>query len=221
MRPAARVPQCKVISDSQITEELAPYGVRANDQLCRRIQDYIQLLLLWNRRVSLTTVVEPKEIIRFHFGESLFAVEKAAIENGRLADVGSGAGFPGLPIAMTVPGLGVTLIEANQKKAAFLSEVIRRLDLRNTMVLRARLSEVTEELGAFDFITARAVGPHSELIRWSFRFLKPSGRLILWLGEDDATLIRREDGWDWQTMVRIPGSQRRVLLVGSRRNRSS
>jgi len=215
------VPRVKVVSDSQITEELIPYGVRADDQLCRRIQDYIRLLLLWNRKISLTTVVDPKEIVRFHFGESLYAVEKVPIENGRLADVGSGAGFPGIPIAMAVSGLRVTLIEANQKKAAFLSEVVRKLDLPDAVVLRARMNEATEELGAFDFITARAVGLYSELSRWSYRSLKPSGRLILWLGEDDATLIRREDEWKWRAPDRIPGSQRRFLLVGSRRHRSS
>ena len=205
-----------MVSESQITEGLAPFGVRADDQLRRRIQEYIRLLLLWNQKISLTTVVAPKEIIRLHFGESLFAVEKAAIENGRLADFGSGAGFPGIPIAMVVPDLKVTLIEANQKKAAFLSEVIRTLDLQNVFVLRARMNEATGGLGAFDFITARAVGRHSELTRWSCRFLRPSGKLILWLGEDDAALIRSQDGWDWQATVRVPGSQRRVLLVGSR-----
>lgn len=210
-----------MLPDSQITAGLAPYGVTADDRLCRQIQDYISLLLLWNQKISLTTVVRPKQIIQFHFGESLFAVESVPIEDGRLADVGSGAGFPGIPIAMVVPKLKITLLEANQKRAAFLSEVIRRLELRNATVLRARMSDVAEGLESFDFITARAVGAHRELVRWSDRFLAPSGKLILWVGEDDATWIRREDRWDWRNPVRIPGSRNRVLLVGSHKIRPS
>lgn len=201
-----------MLSDSEIRAALAPFGVAANDQLCCGIQAYISLLLLWNRKISLTAVVQPKEIVQFHFGESLFAVEKVGMENGRLADVGSGAGFPGIPIAMAVSTLRVTLIEANHKKAAFLSEVIRRLDLRNAAVLRSRTDDVVER---FDFITARAVGPHKQLIRWSHRSLARPGKLILWLGEGDAALIGSEEGWDWQSPIRIPVSRNRVLLIGS------
>jgi len=209
-----------VVSDSEITAGLAPFGVAADDRLCRRIRDYISLLLRWNQKVSLTAVVEPLQIIQFHFGESLLAVKSVPIENGRLADVGSGAGFPGIPIAMAVPNLNLTLIEANYKKAAFLSEVVRRLDLGNAAVLRSRMSDLAQHVEGFDFITARAVGLYRQLIQWSRRSLVPSGKLVLWLGEEDANLIRREEGWCWQSPVRIPVSQRRVLLIGSPKHMS-
>ena len=91
------------------------------------------------RRFSLTTVTDPLEIIRFHFGESLFAAKSLPITKGRLADVGSGAGFPGLPIRMISPNVDLLLIEPNLKKVAFLAEVIRSLDLNRTEVFRGRI----------------------------------------------------------------------------------
>jgi 16S rRNA (guanine527-N7)-methyltransferase len=204
-----------VLSDTQISSGLALYGVTPDSRLCDRIRDYISLLLAWNRKISLTTVIDPIEILRFHFGESFFAVIQVPMGNGRLADVGSGAGFPGIPVAMLAPGIQVTLIEANLKKAAFLSEVIRRLDLSNAIVLRARMDDAARN--GLDFITARALGHHEQLTAWSSRSLSASGRLILWVGEDDAAVIMRESAWVWQDPVRIPGSRRRVLLIGSYR----
>ena len=87
------------ISDGQIEAALRPYGIAASSELASMIPTYISLLLKWNRTISLTTVTDVDEILRFHFGESLFALTQLSIENGRLADVGSGAGFPGIPLA--------------------------------------------------------------------------------------------------------------------------
>jgi 16S rRNA (guanine527-N7)-methyltransferase len=199
--------------DEQIIAGLTPYGITPDRGLRGQIRDYVSLLLLWNHKVSLTSIAKPEDIIRFHFGESFLVAKAVSLENGRLADVGSGAGFPGIPIAMLFPNLQVTLIEANAKKAAFLSEVIRKLGLLNTSVIRARLLDV--ESGGFDFITARALGPYEQLVEWAVRSLSRPGRLILWLGEDDAARISEERGWIWQDPVRIPGSRRRVILVGS------
>ena len=89
--------------------------------------------------MSLTTVTNPNEILKFHFGESLFAAPAAQISDGRLADVGSGAGFPGLAIRILVEPLEVMLIESNTKKAAFLSEVSRELCLKDVEVFRGRM----------------------------------------------------------------------------------
>jgi len=203
-----------VISDAQIHQGLAPYGVLPDGDLLDRIRDYISLLLLWNQKISLTTVTRPEEIIRFHFGESFFAATRVPIENGRLADVGSGAGFPGIAIAMLSTNVRVTLIESNLKKSAFLSEAIRKLELSNARVVRTRMGDFDEEI--LDFVTARALGLYEEVARWSSRVLTASGRLILWVGEDDGAVIARSSGWRWQNPIRIPRSRRRVLLVGSR-----
>src|SRR5271155_1161393 len=115
----------ELLSASQIEKALAPYGLRVSPGLSASIRGYIAILLRWNSKISLTTVVEPLEILKFHFGESFFAAAAVPITHSRLADVGSGAGFPGLPLAMLIPQLEVVLIESNLKKATFLSEGIR------------------------------------------------------------------------------------------------
>ena len=173
--------------------------------------------MLWNRKISLTTVTDPLEILRFHIGESLFAASAVPIRDGRLADVGSGAGFPGLPLRMLLPELDLTLIESNSKKAAFLAEAARTLDLDHVWVLRSRMEQVDSSIAPFQFTTSRALGHHDEFLAWSRSRLKEGGKVILWVGEEDAEAIRQKLGWLWRKPIHIPGSRRRCLLVGSPR----
>jgi 16S rRNA (guanine527-N7)-methyltransferase len=203
-----------VISDHDIERALAPYGVSCNSEFCRKIRTYISLLLRWNRRISLTAVTDPAEILRFHFGESLFALSAVPLRDGRLADLGSGAGFPGLPLRMARPGLDLLLIESNGKKATFLAEVVRELDLSRVEVFRDRMESISKDGPAFDFVTARAVGCHDDLLTWACAHAT-GGKLVLWLGEEDASRISNTSGWKWELPVQIPGSKRRFLLVGS------
>lgn len=202
-------------SNLQIEKALNFYRVAPDSELCDRIRIYISLLLKWNRSISLTTVTNPDEILRFHFGESFFAVPTLSIENGRLADVGSGAGFPGIPLAMLVPGLSVTLIESNAKKFAFLSEVARELGLANVLEVRARMEDFERTGSPFDFVTARALGQFEDLLGWCKKQLSVSGRLVLWLGQADVAKISAEPSWKWTAAISIPGSERRFMLSGS------
>ncbi|MGB7752304.1 MAG: 16S rRNA (guanine(527)-N(7))-methyltransferase RsmG, partial [Candidatus Acidiferrales bacterium] len=147
--------------------ELRPYGATASARLCDQIRIYVDLLLRWNQRTSLTTVTDPEGIVRFHFGESLLAVTAVPIRHGRLADVGSGAGFPAVPIRMVSEDLNVILIESNQKKATFLSEIVRELQLANVDVRRSRMEEIDFSRDTVDFVTARAIGIDDEFLDWS------------------------------------------------------
>src|ERR1700722_10303866 len=100
-------------SDSRLSEILAPFGVKPDLALFLEMRAYIDLLLAWNRKISLTSIENPAEIVKLHFGESFFANSALSISRGRLADVGSGAGFPGIPIKMLAPDLHLSLIESN------------------------------------------------------------------------------------------------------------
>ncbi len=204
------------LTGAYIRRVLEPYGVVASPEICDAVRKYCALLAQWNQKISLTAVRDPEHILRFHFGESFFAAGAIRIRGGRLADVGSGAGFPGLPLRIAVSGLSVTLIESNTKKATFLSEVIRELHLDHCDVFRGRMeSYAADNGGQFDFIAARALGQHDRMLKWARTKLNPSGKVLLWLGEEDAAAILRAAGWKWSDPILIPGSDRRVLLVGS------
>ena len=204
-----------VTSDKEIQDTLRPYGFSPDGGQCDAFRAYISLLLRWNQKISLTTVVDPMEILRFHFGECLFAASSVPIEKGRLADVGSGAGFPGLAVGIVLPGLSITLIESNSKKAAFLGELTRELKFRHVELIRQRFEEVPANLGQFDYVTARALGNYEALLRWAHGVLSSTGRVILWLGEDECKSISTDPSFAWREPLHIPGSQRRFILVGT------
>jgi 16S rRNA (guanine527-N7)-methyltransferase len=205
-----------MISNENISELLEPYGFVPSNSFSNGVRTYISLLLRWNQRISLTTVTDPVEIVKFHFGESLFALSAVPISDGRLADVGSGAGFPGLPLAMANVNLHVTLIESDTKKATFLSEAVRELALSNLSVFRGRMDDLPISPFGFEFITARAIGQHKDLLKWSAESLSEYGKVLLWLGESDALNISNYAAWHWDPPIHIPGSKRRFLLIGTR-----
>jgi len=205
-----------LLDNSQIAETLKLYYAHdLPSDFCHQVRTYINLLLRWNRRISLTTVVDPLQILRFHFGESLFAISQVPIRLGRLADVGSGAGFPAVPIRMALEGVRITLIESNRKKFAFLSEVARELGLTDVNVHLGRMEDINHSQPGFDFVTARAVAIDDAFLMWSSGNLKPGGAVALWLGQDDSVHVCRSMTFDWRAPARIPRSERRVVLVGT------
>src|SRR5881409_2829556 len=117
-----------------IRRALAEFQLPAYDDQVLQIQQYIKILLAWNEKINLTAIRDPLEILYRHFCESMYAAMAVPVENGRLADVGSGGGFPGLPLKIIRSGLRVFLVESNLKKATFLAEVIRDLGLTDTQV---------------------------------------------------------------------------------------
>jgi len=203
------------MSISTVADTLKTYGAALSSAAADKIRAYIAILLRWNQTISLTTVTNPTEILKFHFGESIFAVSEVNFEKSRLADVGSGAGFPGLPLAIVVPSLEVTLIESNTKKCAFLSEVARELRLENVSVFRGRMEGFRLESEKLDFVSARALGHHAKLLEWTGTQLASSGKIVLWVGESDSRRISLDPRWRWDAAKRIPGSERRFLLIGA------
>ena len=145
----------------------------------------------------------------------MFGASAVPIKEGRLADVGTGAGFPGLPLKLLLPSLDLVLVESNAKKASFLSECARELNLTGVEVNRGRFEDMKSTEHMFDYVTARALGGYPELAEWSRRRLAPSGSLVLWLGERDASETQKSSPFNWRAPVPIPGSDRRVLLIGT------
>lgn len=203
------------IAAAQIERTLQAYSSTNIAGLADKIGVYIDILLKWNRRISLTTITDPLEIVKFHFGESLFAVDEMKNGESRLADVGTGAGFPGLPLAMAIPQTEVLLIESNTKKCAFLAEAIRTLELNNARIFQGRMEAMPSSYGRFGFVTARALGQLESLLKWAKGRLIPDGNLLLWLGEADSAETATQPAWRWGPPKLIPGSLRRYLLKGT------
>ncbi len=174
----------------------------------------MDLLVIWNQKVSLTSLDDTMDILQRHFGESMFGSIKVPIVHGRLADVGSGAGFPGVALKIVRPLLDVLLIEPNAKKAAFLAEVIRRLNLNGAEVFRGRAEEISPESGQFQFVTARAFGDYEGLLRWSEVVLARPGKVVLWVGADQVAGLVSRPRWRWSDPIPVPVSRKRVILVG-------
>lgn len=202
------------IDNAAIQKILAPFGVSASDSLCEQVRAYSDLLLRWNQKVSLTAVTDPAEIVRFHFGESLFAASLLAPLEGRLADLGSGAGFPGLALKLLAPNLHVTLIEANVKKSTFLSEIVRALNLQGVEVFRGRMEEFPRSPSSFNMATVRALGAHERVLAWASQHLVAGGRIALWVSGEDAAILSKSKAWAWKAPRLIPQTKNRYILAG-------
>ncbi len=187
------------------------------------ILTYIDILLHWNARINLTAVRQPEEIVTRHFGESLFAASclfpssKQSANDQRpkandLLDLGSGAGFPGLPIKIWLPQLRVTLVESNQRKAVFLREVVRALRLTDIDILASRAEEAKLRP---DVVTLRAVERFDSILPIARRLVAPGGRLALLVGAAQVDRAHRLlPDLRWLDPVAIPRSSARVLVVG-------
>src|ERR1700689_4138075 len=146
------------LSDEAILSALAEFGMTASYKQVQQIQQYISILLQWNDKINLTAIRDPREILYRHFCESMYATVAVPVENGRLADVGSGGGFPGLPMKILRPDLQLFLIESSIKKATFLAEVSRDLELTDVRVLVNRYEDVSEDVIPLDYACSRALG---------------------------------------------------------------
>jgi 16S rRNA (guanine527-N7)-methyltransferase len=215
-RKIVRILTSKYISDAVASrgEALRRAGIHPAPALLEAISTYIELLLRWNRKINLTAITDPHEIVTRNFAESFLAVPWLGSGAGQLCDVGSGAGFPGLALALVLPLWSVTLIESNAKKAAFLSEAARTLQLKRVEVECARLQESRISSGSLDAITTRALGEYDLLLDWTRTKLKPNGKLLLWIGAREAERLRKLAGWQWQAQA-VTDSRERVLFVGN------
>ncbi len=190
-----------------LAENLAGILTLTPEQLELLEKHYI-LLHKWNRILNLTSIRDLAQVVERHYAESLFLASRLSPESIHIADVGSGAGFPGIPVAIFRPDCEVVLIESHQRKAAFLREATRGFP--NTRVLAARAESIGER---FDLVVSRAV---------SYRDLMP---FIGKLGDSVALLTGAEQPpkiWkiEWQPAVSLPWGQQRFLRIGVSRETS-
>jgi 16S rRNA (guanine527-N7)-methyltransferase len=183
--------------------------------------DYLALLLRWNRTYNLTAVRDPHEMVVKHLLDSLAMhpfLDELAARGGRLADLGTGAGLPGIPLAIVKPGLQVTLVESNGKKARFMREAIRQLRLKDARVAESRI-EALDEPGAFDAITARALATLPLILELGGHLLKPDGHLLAMKGVHPVDEIAAlPAGWAVEAShpLRVPGldADRHLIVIG-------
>lgn len=208
-------PQASQLRPERIRTVLEGYFSPLPDHVEDKVWNYMNLLELWGKRMPLTSIRDPEQIVRLHFGESIFALSLVGDRHGRLADVGSGAGFPGLALKLAAPDLHVTLIESNKKKCAFLHEVVRELSVREADVVPVPFSSARIEDGSLSFVTCRALGQHQAVMKWATAKLKPHGFALLWLGREDSAQISRTAGWTWDEPRLIPRTTGRFILMGA------
>jgi 16S rRNA (guanine527-N7)-methyltransferase len=200
------------------------------------ISIYIDILLKWNVRINLTALRQPDEVVLRHFGESLFTAQRVfggpkagpgwptrlAAEQElttnvpNVVDIGSGAGFPGIPIKIYAQSVRLTLIESNHKKATFLKEVVRALSLKASQVFQGRAEDYPPKSG--DIVTLRAVERFESIVPVAARLLTDGGQLVLLIGagQIDRAKILLND-LEWFPPVPLPLSDNRVLLMGKQR----
>jgi 16S rRNA (guanine527-N7)-methyltransferase len=176
-----------------LVAEFGPYGALSESQL-DQLANHYSALTRWNERLNLTRIRELSESVRFHYGESLFLARFLPPGPHTIVDIGSGGGFPGIPVAIFRPECEITLVESHQRKAVFLREAVR--DLKNVKVVAKRAEEVQEH---FDWVISRAVSP-ADVLR-----LNISDHVGLLVGEEDAVQLTGES-------LPVPWGNHRVLF---------
>lgn len=199
------------LSNEQIRGLLEPYvapfaAIELSDVLISQVSVYLDLLIRWNARVSLTAIRRPEEMVERHFGESFFTAGHLSTRlnaGTELLDFGSGPGFPGLPIQMLLPGVRVTVAESQARKVAFLREVIRTLGL-SAEVWPRRVEEMPAER-KFDGVTMRAVEKMAATVEQAATRVCEGGWLAALVGSGMEVAGAEE--------FRLPGSEQRRLLL--------
>jgi 16S rRNA (guanine527-N7)-methyltransferase len=219
------------MNPARISELLFPFIGELDEfsaqKLLPHISTYIDILQRWNARMNLTAIRDPEDILTRHFGESLFAARhlfpnrlatdsflRSAETSSQLtlADLGSGAGFPGIPIKLWAPGISLTLIESKHKKATFLREIARALTLTDINIQNTRAETLPQR--TFDIVTMRAVERFEAVLPAAARLATPKGTLALLIGTAQLAQARAIlPDHEFSTAIPIPLSSARVLIV--------
>jgi 16S rRNA (guanine527-N7)-methyltransferase len=183
-----------------------------------RLLDYVDLLARWNATYNLSAVRDPLEMVTRHLLDSLSVLPHVVGE--RLCDLGSGAGLPGIPLAIARPALTVTLVDSNGKKARFLRAAVRELGLANVKVEEGRVEQAR---GEYDCITARAFASLADMLAWGGHLLAAQGRWLALKGRvprDELAALPSEFRVEDVLALQVPGldAERHVVVIKRVRN---
>ncbi|MBQ8200577.1 MAG: 16S rRNA (guanine(527)-N(7))-methyltransferase RsmG [Clostridia bacterium] len=175
------------MTEMELSARLTECGVPHDAALPGKLLRYHELLMDWNTRMDLTAVTDEAEMIDRHYVDSLSALAIPGLipAAGTLIDVGTGAGFPGLPLALACPNLRVTLMDAQQKRLNFLRAVIDELDVRNVTLVHARAedgAQFPQHREKYDVAVARAVASLAVLSEYLLPYVRVGGKAVCWKG---------------------------------------
>jgi len=206
-------------------EGCAAMQIALDEQKRAAFETYLSLLLEWNQKFNLTAIREPRQIMVQHFLDSISLLQLDIIqEEDSVLDLGSGAGFPGIPIKIMLPQISLTLVDSVQKKVRFLNEAIKQLNLDQSEALHARAEDLAREADkreAYDVVVSRAVGEMRVLAEYCLPFVKQDGYFISHKGPgaaDELALAGKalsilKGKWLETRQVDIPFSERTHNLV--------
>jgi len=204
----------KPISEETIRRAMGEFQISIDEQQVLLIQHYMAILQRWNEKLNLTAIRNPLEILYRHFCESMFGASAIPVDKGRLADIGSGPGFPGIPLKIARSELDLALVESNIKKGTFLAEVVRELGLTGTRVVISRYEELGEEVAPLDVVCSRAVGEFVPFLEWAASPKVGAAQVALWIGGRDLDEVRKSKQWEWREPILVPQSLQRYILIG-------
>ena len=166
--------------EEEMSKKSKILGVRFSVEQIEQFYKYMNLLIEWDEKMNLTAITEPKEIILKHFIDSI-TILKYIDDNSKLVDVGTGAGFPGVPLSIMNPTLKITLVDSLNKRLIFLQEVVKELNLKNIEIVHARAEEFGQNKNyreKFDIATSRAVANLATLSEYLVPLVKIGGKII-------------------------------------------
>lgn len=198
---------------SELAEAIAGFGIPGpTEEQTSRLANHYSMLCRWNQRLNLTRITEPREAARLHYAESLFGARFIAGAQ-TLLDIGSGAGFPAIPIAVARPDVHVTALEANQKKSLFLKEAKDELGLANLKVVTSRLEEF--DWDGYEMLTSRALDRAESILPSVIQQLSTKQRLMIYCTADLAQKLEGRIDLRIETHS-IPNSAARIVAIFSR-----
>jgi len=196
-----------------LADGMAAMGVSATQEQCDRLLEFLHLLKKWNRVYNLTAIVRPMDMVRLHLLDSLAILPY--LRGGQVLDVGTGAGLPGIPLAILSPDKEFTLLDSNAKKTRFVRQAAIELGLRNVRVEHARIEQFKPSHG-FDIILARAYAGLTDIVGQTARLLNPLGMILAQKGKLPEGEIQQLEGADVATYpLTIPGvdAERHLIAI--------